>query len=83
MRGEFDSPVISGGKAHIEAIVPVATSLEYAERFSSLTSGRGVMKTEFKGYRECPLELGATAKRRGINPLDRDKWILHKRGAIM
>jgi ribosomal protection tetracycline resistance protein len=82
MRGEFDSPVITGGKLEMEAIVPVATSMDYAIRFSSLTSGRGIMKSDFYGYVECPLEMGATSKRRGIDPLDRDKWILYKRGAL-
>ena len=82
MRGEFDSPVIKDGKLEMEAIVPVATSMDYSIRFSSLTSGRGIIKSDFFGYAECPLELGATAKRRGIDPLDRDKWILYKRGAL-
>jgi len=82
MRGEFDSPVLKDGKLEMEAIVPVATSMDYSIRFSSLTSGRGIIKSDFYGYVECPLELGATAKRRGIDPLDRDKWILYKRGAL-
>jgi len=82
MRGAFDSPVIKDGKLEIEAIVPVAASMDYSIRFSSLTSGRGIIKSDFHGYVECPLELGATAKRRGIDPLDRDKWILYKRGAL-
>jgi len=82
MRGEFDSPVIKDGKLEMEAIVPVATSMDYSIRFSSLTSGRGIIKSDFYGYVECPLEMGATAKRRGVDPLDRDKWILYKRGAL-
>jgi len=82
MRGEFDSPVMAKGKVEIEAIVPVATSIDYSIQFSSLTSGRGIIKSDFFGYKECPLELGAMAKRRGVDPLDRDKWILHKRGAL-
>ncbi|MDL2234273.1 TetM/TetW/TetO/TetS family tetracycline resistance ribosomal protection protein, partial [Ruminococcaceae bacterium OttesenSCG-928-L11] len=76
MRGDFDSPVIRDGKVELEALVPVATSMDYAIRFASLTSGKGVIKSDFSGYRECPKELGAVAKRRGINPLDRDQWIL-------
>jgi len=82
MRGEFDSPVVSSGKLEMEAIVPVATSMDYGIRFSSLTSGQGIIKSDFYGYTECPLEMGATAKRRGVDPLDRDKWILFKRGAL-
>ena len=82
MRGEFESPVISGGKFMLECRLPVATSMDYPVRLASVTSGRGIMKTEFCGYKECPLELGKTTERRGINPLDRAKWILHKRSAI-
>ena len=82
MRGEFDSPVIASGKVSMEAVVPVASSMDYTIRFSSLTSGRGILKSEFYGYEKCPVELGKTAKRRGINPLDRAKWILFKRNAI-
>jgi len=82
MRGEFDSPVISNGKVTLEAIVPVSASMDYYIKFSSLTSGRGIISSDFHSYKECPLELGATATRRGIDPLDRDKWILHKRGAL-
>ena len=82
MRGEFDSPVIKDGKLEMEAIVPVATSMDYSIKFSSLTSGRGIIKSDFYGYVECPLEMGATSKRRGVDPLDRAKWILFKRGAL-
>lgn len=82
MRGEFDSPVIKDGKLEMEAIVPVATSMDYSIRFSSLTSGKGIIKQDFYGYKDCPMELGAMAKRREVDPLDRDKWILYKRGAL-
>jgi len=82
MRGEFDSPVIADGKVEIEALVPVAASMDYAVQFASLTSGKGIIKSDFHSYKECPQALGQVAKRRGIDPLNRDKWILHKRGAI-
>ena len=82
MRGEFDNQVTKDGKLEMEAIVPAAESMDYAIRFASLTSGQGSIRSDFYGYSECPLELGATAKRRGVDPLDRAKWILHKRGAL-
>lgn len=82
MRGEYDSPVISDGAFTLEAKVPVAASLDYAIRLASMTSGKGILSTRFAGYQECPLELGAVANRRGVNPLDRDKWILNQRNAL-
>ena len=82
MRGAFDSPVISGGRFVMEARVPAATFMDYTVRLASLTSGRGMISTRFAGYEPCPLELGAVAKRRGVNPLDREKWILTQRSAM-
>ncbi len=82
MRGEFDDPVIKKGTCILECRLPVATSLDYPVRLATISGGRAVYSSRFAGYRECPMELGATAKRRGINPLDRAKWILYARGAI-
>ena len=82
MRGEFDSPVIHNGSLTMEARVPVADSLNYPVEFASLTGGKGVLSSRFSGYEPCPLELGKTAKRRGIDPRDRAKWILHSRSAL-
>lgn len=82
MRGSFDSPVIHSGNAVMEARVPVASSLSYPVNFSILTGGKGTLTSRFSGYEPCPLELGKTAKRRGIDPRDRSKWILHSRQAL-
>lgn len=82
MRGSFDSPVIHKGNLTMEARVPVATSLNYPVDFGSLTGGKGVLSSRFSGYEPCPLELGKITKRRGIDPRDRAKWILHSRNAL-
>ena len=82
MRGEFDSPVVAGGVFTLEAVLPVADSLEYPIAFRSLTSGRGGYFSRFDGYRECPRELGKSLPRRGVDPLDRAKWILYARSAL-
>lgn len=82
MRAIYDSPIITQGKFCLEARVPAATSYDYGIRLASLTSGKGILSLRFDGYEPCPLELGAVAERRGINPLDRDKWILAHRNAI-
>lgn len=81
MRGEFDTPVITGGAFHMECRLPVATSMEYPVRLASLTGGRATFFSRFDGYRDCPEGLGKDAPYRGVNPLDRSKWILYKRGA--
>lgn len=82
MRGEFDSPVLRSGEFWMEAILPVATSLEYPTVFRSLTSGKGLYSASFHGYRPCPPEVKAVLPRRGVDPLDRPRWILHCRSAL-
>ena len=56
--------------------------MDYPIDFRSMTSGKGTYASEFCGYQECPLELGKTAPRRGVDPLDRSKWILYARSAM-
>jgi ribosomal protection tetracycline resistance protein len=82
MRGSFDSPVISKGMFTVEGIVPAATSLDYPVKLGSVSGGRAVISTRFSGYRECPAELGKTCPRRGVNPLDRSRYILSVRSAL-
>jgi len=82
MRGSYDNPAIADGKFTLEGRLPVATSLDYPQRLGAMSGGRGVISMNFDGYEECPSELGKTAKRRGINPLDTAKYILWIRGAL-
>jgi len=82
MRGMFDSPLIINGRFTIEGRYPASTSIDFPVRLASITSGRGTLAASFSGYEPCPLELGATTPYRGINPLDRAKYILYIRGAI-
>ena len=81
MGGEYDSPVIRSGMVTIEAIVPVATSMNFPERLATLTSGKAVFSQSFHSYRECNDGLEHINPRNGVNPLDRSKWILWSRGA--
>ena len=82
MRGEFDTPVLHKGLFTLEATLPVSTSLDYPVVFRSMTSGKGIYASEFLGYRECPPGEGQDAPRRGVDPLDHAKWILHARSAM-
>lgn len=82
MRGTFDSPVVSEGSFTMEARLPVATSMDYGVTLAAATGGRSVLTTRFDGYEPVALELGATTRRRGVNPLDWEKWILSCRNAL-
>lgn len=79
--GEYDSPLTLGQNVTLEAIVPVATSMDLPTRIAVLSSGKAVLNQSFYGYRECRDGLEHVNPRRGVNPLDRSKWILYARGA--
>lgn len=82
MRAIFDYPVITGERFMVEGTVPVASSLEFPVKLSTLTGGRGTFATRFDGYRECPAGTEAVRPRRGVNPLDTSKYILSMRNAL-
>ena len=82
MRGEVLESFSDGDRVILNALVPVQTSLDYSITLASATGGRGAMSVKLHGYRECPLELGATAKRRNVDPLDTSKYILAARSAL-
>ena len=81
MGGEYDSPATRLQTVTLEAIVPVATSMDFPARLAVLSSGKAVLNQTFYGYRECRDGLEHINPRRGVNPLDRSKWILYARGA--
>jgi len=82
LRAELGNPLLLNDKFKLSGTIPVATSLDYAAKLSAITGGKGKLSTRFSGYRECPVELGATTAFRGISPLDRAKYILKARKAI-
>ena len=82
MRGSVTDSSSEDGVTVLTAHVPAAASLDYPIAFASATSGRGSMSTRLKGYEECPLALGKTAPRRGVDPLDTAKYILAARNAL-
>lgn len=82
MRGEVLSSFSDGERMILNARIPVSSSLDYSITLASFTSGRGAMSVKLHGYQECPLELGATAKRTNVDPLDTSKYILAARSAL-
>jgi len=81
MDGEYEPPLTFGDSSTLEAVVPVAKSMDFPQRLASMSGGKAVSTPTFYGYRECRPGEGADAPRRGVNPLDRSKWILWARGA--
>ncbi len=82
MNGEYDTPLVRGQTVTLEAVVPVATSMDFPTRLAVLSSGKAVLSQSFYGYRECRDGVEHVNPRRGVNPLDRSKWILWARGAF-
>ncbi len=82
MRGQVTDQLPSDERVILDALVPVQSSLGYSVTLASLTGGRGSMSVRLHSYRECPLELGTTAPRRNVDPLDTSKYILAARSAL-
>ncbi|MBQ4607170.1 MAG: TetM/TetW/TetO/TetS family tetracycline resistance ribosomal protection protein [Clostridia bacterium] len=80
--GEYDSPQLTGDTVVLDSIVPLAKFMDFPTRLASFSSGKAVCQTNFHGYRECKPGEGCDAPRRGVDPLDRAKWILWARGAM-
>ncbi len=83
MRGSFEPAEIARGGFILRGKFPLATSVDYAIRLGSLTGGKANLSVVFNGYEKCPDGLGDICEYRGILPLDRSKYILKIRGAIM
>lgn len=82
MRGEVLDNIPDGERVILTARIPVQTSLDYSVTLASATGGRGSMSVRLHGYQECPIELGTTAPRRSVDPLDTSKYILSARSAL-
>lgn len=82
MRGEVTA--ISGEEdaASLDVLIPASECMDYPVRLAQITGGRGGMSIRLHSYRDCPLELGACAPRRGVDPLDTSKYILAARSAL-
>ena len=82
MRGEVTDTAADEESVTLRALVPAADSMDYPTQFAAVTGGRGSMSAALHGYRECPQELGHTAPRQGVDPLDTAKYILAARNAL-
>ena len=82
MRGEVTDVASDGENAVVTALLPVKESMDYSVKLAQLSAGRAAVSLRLHGYRECPVELGASAPRRGVDPLDTSKYILAARNAL-
>jgi ribosomal protection tetracycline resistance protein len=82
VRGDFRPAEIDHGHFELKGTVPLATSMDFSVRLSSITGGKAKYSIKFHGYEKCPEGAGKTRDYKGISPLDRSKYILKMRGAI-
>jgi len=82
MRGSYDPPEIEKGTTVIKGKIPASTSLEYQLTLNSISAGKAAFNTSFHSYQKCSTVDGVVRPYKGINPLDRSKYILKMRGAI-
>jgi ribosomal protection tetracycline resistance protein len=82
MRGKFDAPTFSNGKMALTGEVPAATSLDYHVKLGMRSAGKAQARFKFKGYAPVSDQEGVIRPFKGVNPLDRSRWILHNRGAF-
>ena len=83
LRAEIQSHDIEYGKCKIQGTIPLATSVDFPIKLSSITSGKGKIFTRFFEYRLCDVALGKTRNYKGISPLDTAKYILKARKALV
>lgn len=83
MRADFESPSISNGSFRVRGRIPADSSMEYPVLLGTRSGGRARMTTRFSGYQACPEDFHVETPRRGINPLDRAKYILAARKALL
>lgn len=82
LRGSFEQPNFIGDSFILEAIVPVATSMEFPVFLAAQTGGKAIVSSRFHSYVEVSDEYAKTRAYKGISPLERSKYILQARGAI-
>jgi ribosomal protection tetracycline resistance protein len=82
LRAEFNNPEIEKSQCRITGEIPLATSLDFPVKLSSLTGGKGKIITRFSSYKPCDVSLGKTREYKGISPLDTAKYILKARKAL-
>ncbi len=82
LRARIEGPEIINGTAKIWGEIPLATSLHFPIKLSSISGGKAKYTTRFSHYALCDTALGKTRPYKGISPLDTAKYILKARKAL-
>jgi len=82
MRGEVETPIIYEETFVLTGTFPAADSIDFPTYLASVSKGHASLSMQISEYRLCPNDKGQDTPYRGINPLDRAKYILHVRGGV-
>lgn len=82
MRGSCGEISRYNNFVYISGEAPFSEINEYPLRLSMLSKGKASINSSFIDYRPCPEETKVSVPYRGVDPLDRAKYILSVRGAI-
>jgi len=82
MRAEIKSHTIEKGNCKLQGLYPLADSIDFPIKLSSITSGKGKIISSFHSYQICDISKGKTREYKGISPLDTAKYILKARKAL-
>jgi ribosomal protection tetracycline resistance protein len=82
MRAIINKQQINNGNCKLEGKIPLASSIDFPIKLSSLTSGKGKITSKFSSYQICDIKEGKIREYKGISPLDTAKYILKARKAL-
>ena len=82
-RGTVEPAQTEGGQVVVSGRIPLATSMDFPIRLNSMTGGTAKYAFHYAGYEPCPHGERIAREYKGISPLDRSKYILKMRGAII
>jgi ribosomal protection tetracycline resistance protein len=69
-------PLLHGGLATVETALPAARARDLQRQLPALTSGDGVLESDFGGYRPASGQA-PTRRRVTANPLNREEYLMH------
>ena len=81
-RGNITDSGLTRGRFTLEGIIPLQAALDYSTWLLMNTRGQAVLSVVSAGYQPCPPELGKSTPYRGVDPLDRSRYILAVRKAL-
>lgn len=82
MKAEFNNPKLMENYYLIEGTIPADLCGKYDLEVRSYTAGKGVFITKYYLYADAPTDIKHTRIKTKVDPLNKTRYILYKRGAL-